>query len=135
MFDALARSCAEQIVGSAPAKRSTSEWRRVYRALEHGRSNNALNEIKLEKLFPNGLGITLTGFCETLEKMKQRRHEADYDPSPLKLKREDVSLLIEEAEIAIDDFLQQASAEQRRALAFACIVPKRSVKDGLRPRG
>jgi len=85
-----------------------------------------LNEIRSGRLFPTGLDENLTAFCETLEKLKQRRHEADYDPTPLKLKRDDVGLLIGQAETAIDDFLGQTSADQRRALAFACIVPKRA---------
>jgi len=126
MFDALARICADEIVGRSPAKRSTAEWARVYRALEHGKSKNALNEIKSRKLFPGGIDVNLTAFCEMLEKLKQRRHQADYDPTPLKLKRDDVGLLIGQAETVVEDFLGQASVDQRRALAFACIIPRRA---------
>jgi hypothetical protein len=126
MFDALARSCAEEIVGRSPTKRSTPEWARVYRALEHGKSKKALGELKDGTGAPAGVDLSALGFCETLETLRLRRHEADYNPIPLKLKRVDVSALIDLAEAAIADFFRQAPAEQRRALAFACIVPKRA---------
>ena len=126
MFDTLARSCADAIVGKSPATRASHEWPRVYRALEHGKSKKALGELTNASAFPTGVDPALLGFRETLEKLRQRRHDADYNPMPLKLKREDVSTLVDQAEAAIDDFVRQAPADQRRTLAFACIVPRRA---------
>ena len=124
MFHTLARTCADEIAGRS--KRSAPEWARVYRALEHGRSRLALNEIRAGKGFAGGVSARLADFCDTLEKFKQRRNEADYNPAPLKLNRIGVNLLIGEAETAIDAFQKQAPADQRRALAFACVVRLRA---------
>lgn len=129
-FDALARLCADQLVGSSPAKRGLPEWSRVYRALNHGKSENALDELdpqrraKAKQSQPSGIDQRIEAFCETLEKMRVRRLQADYDPRPLQLRRADVRLLIDEVQVAVDD-LRAAPQEQRRALAFACVVAKR----------
>lgn len=120
-FHALAEMCADEIVGVSPARRALPEWRRVYRALNHGRSRTALDELR--SATPR-VDLGLRGFCATLAKLHERRLEADYDPSPLQLRRAEVSLLIDEAETAIAD-LSRADGPQRRALAFACVLAKR----------
>lgn len=129
-FDALARQCADQLVGSSLAKRSLPEWSRVYRALNHGKSEAALDELDPQRRAkarlgqPSSVDQRVRAFCETLEKLRVRRQQADYDPRPLQLRRADVGLLIEEAEVAVDDF-RTAPADQRRALAFAGVVARR----------
>jgi len=130
MFSALARLCADEVVGSSPARRALPEWVRVYRALEHGRSEAVLAELDPQRAararqgLPSCIDTNVEVFCETLERMKAARHAADYDPRPLKLKRQAVLTLIAEAEASIA-LLQAASANARRQLAFACVVARR----------
>lgn len=129
-FCALARLCADEIVGSSPAKRLTPEWARVYRALNHGKSEGSLDELdpkrraKAKQGQASSIDRRIEDFCETLEKMRVRRNLADYDPGPLQLRRADVGLLIAEVQVVVDG-LRMAPDEQKRALAFACIVSKR----------
>lgn len=119
-FHALAELCADEIVGSSPRLKATPEWARVYRALDHGRSRAALNEVISGA---DAVDARLENFCATLEKMRARRLSADYNPAPLKLKREAVGLLIDEVETAVDE-LTRADPAQRRALAYACVLAK-----------
>ena len=124
-FDALARLCADEIVGSSPTKRALPEWSRVYRALNHGRSQIAAKELFV--VTQGGASDRrLPDFCATLEKMRLLRLEADYDPAPLNLRRADVALLIDEVELAIAQ-LGEAATAYRRSLAFACVLAKRTV--------
>ena len=120
-FHALAELCADEIVGSSPARRSLPEWSRVYRALDHGRSRVALKELVSTNA---PVDPQLGQFCEVLDKMRARRLTADYDPRPLQLRRADVALLIDEVEAAVED-LTRADGPQRRAFAFACVLAKR----------
>ena len=68
------------------------------------------------------MDVRIEAFCRTLDKMRELRSAADYDPRPLKLTRPDVALLIDEAEVSIEE-LTRAEAGQRIALAYACILP------------
>ena len=40
LFHALARCCADTLVGATPASRSQTAWTQTYRALEHGYAKN-----------------------------------------------------------------------------------------------
>lgn len=130
MFAALASLCANQIVGSSPQRRSLPEWSRVYRALEHGRSDTVMNELdperraKAKRGLPSSIDSSVEMFAETLERLKLKRHAADYDPTPLRLKRKSVLNLIDEAEAAIS-LLDATSDNAKRQFAFACVVQKR----------
>jgi len=98
------------------------EWVRVYRALDHGRSRSAIKELTCVKAPVDG---GLEDFCATLDKLRERRLSADYDPRPLRLTRAGVALLVDEAENAIEG-LERADGAQRRTLAFACVLAKRA---------
>lgn len=130
MFDTLARLCANEIVGGTSSKRATSEWARVYRALDHGKSAQALDQIdpRRKQLAKRGqasaIDPKLEAFCNLLDDMRLLRLQADYDPTPLNLKLADVHAMIAEAETTIDD-LHSVPSIHRRALAFACVVPLR----------
>lgn len=121
-FDALARMCADEMVGTSDLDRSSHEWIRVCRSLNHGRSQPALRELAES----DRLDGHLDDFCRTLDALRQRRLNADYDPSPLDLVDSEVALLVDQAETAIAE-LQFASAVQRRRLAFFSVLNKRAV--------
>lgn len=131
MFNELQRLCADKIVGASPASHALPEWRRVYRALDHGRAEAALNEFdpsrkrKIKDGQQTNIDPAIEAFCETLEFMKDERHRADYDPAPFGLSKLDVLLQINEAEAAIQ-LLRRADEAAKRTLAFACIVRSRS---------
>ena len=121
MFHALAELCADEIVGAGAESRSSPEWVRVYRTLDHGRSRAALREMQ-GSMTP--VDAHLEDFCVTLERRREHRVLADYDPAPSRLTREVVSFRIDEAETAIAD-IDAADPKQRRALAFACVLARR----------
>ena len=117
--------CADEIVGSSASRRTSAEWVRTYRALNHGRSEAALDELNPKRKSKGGSPGTMhpdiRNFCGTLEDLRHRRISADYDPQFRKLRRQEVVELIDEAEAALGR-LEVAPTDQRRTLAFACIV-------------
>jgi hypothetical protein len=65
MFHALARWCADLMIGGKGSDRSTSAWQQVYRSLEHGLAKSACNNSSRMSQF-----VAMQG----------KRHKADYDP-------------------------------------------------------
>jgi hypothetical protein len=76
MFHALARCCADLLIGGKGADRSNPAWQQVYRALEHGISKAACkNNVKISA-FPQDI----QDFANQFIVMQGKRHQADYDP-------------------------------------------------------
>ena len=75
MFHALARRCADLIVGATPARRDQHAWRQTYRALEHGHTKNQCSNRRLM----SGLPSPIREFGEWFVEMQRHRHFADYD--------------------------------------------------------
>ena len=121
-FHALAEVCADEVVGGSAERRATPEWTRAYRALDHGRSRQALREVT--STTATSLDPRLVAFGSTLDLMRERRLAADYDPRPLQLNAADVGLMIDEVQGAMEGLIH-ADGAQRRALAFACILARR----------
>ncbi len=130
LFHSLAERCADELAGRSSGRRLSDEWFRIYRALNHGQSETALDELypqrkqHMRRGMPTGMDPTIENFCEALEEFKQLRHAADYDPRELALDQAVVQGLVDEAQAAIED-LASAPASGRRALAFACVVSLR----------
>jgi hypothetical protein len=75
LFHALARCCADCLIGTSPARRSNKAWRQAYRALDHGFAKNACKNGKIRD-FPNDI----QDFADQFVAMQAKRHDADYDP-------------------------------------------------------
>ncbi len=113
MFHALARSNANLLVGSTPAKRSNQAWRQLYRALDHSQAARATGRQELLQ-FPQDI----QDFAAQFVKMQSQRHNADYDPLET-FSRSDVLQLILETTLAIDGFNRARTLDRR---AFAVLV-------------
>ena len=115
MFHALARCCADTLVGSTPARRSRRAWRQTYRALEHRFAKNQCANQSVMGRFPP----QIQDFGELFVEMQRLRHIADYDPDPdpeTDFARAHIMHLIAETSRTITDF-QSAYVIDRRAFA------------------
>jgi hypothetical protein len=76
MFHALARCCADQLIGGPGSKRSRPAWNQVYRALDHGAARSACSNETMIAKFPR----EIQEFSRAFVQLQLKRHEADYDP-------------------------------------------------------
>ena len=117
MFHAVARNCADSLIGSA--SRESGEWNRVYRALEHGAAKQ-----QCQKASKTGSSAGLRDFAAHFAHMQSKRHSADYDPAS-RFAKSEVSADLESALKAIADF-QRLPAEERRAFAAFVLFKDRA---------
>jgi hypothetical protein len=117
LFEALARDCAELLIGARSAP-SEADWVRVFRALDHGAAKNACAQVA-----NSGLPPSLVLFADTFLTLQEERHRADYDPSS-RYTREEVLTLIEEADRAIRS-LAAAPRSDRRTFGVMASFKKR----------
>jgi hypothetical protein len=117
MFHALARLCADQLVGGIHAK--TAAWARVYRALDHKPAKTILRSVEAA-----GLASEIVAFGEAFALLQERRHQADYDPAPFRYYFNQTAALINLAETAIHG-LNSLGADERRALATLLLFKQR----------
>src|SRR2546430_2465748 len=71
MFHALARLCADELIGGKHAK--TIAWGRVYRALDHKPGKTVLQSAEAVTLSP-----VVAAFGSAFAVLQERRHQADY---------------------------------------------------------
>lgn len=76
VFHALARMCADALVGDVEADRPNKAWVEVYRGLDHGKCKNACAGAK-NVAFPQ----ELRDFADAFGQLQSIRHQADYDPT------------------------------------------------------
>lgn len=118
-FHALAKSCADSLVGASKTQRSEPAWRQTYRALEHGFSKNACKDGAIISRFP----AEIQDFASCFVALQEKRHAADYDPSSRYAKSEvdnDISAMND----AIRRF-QDAPMRDRRAFSAHVLLKKR----------
>jgi uncharacterized protein (UPF0332 family) len=76
VFHALARCCADLLIGGPGSRRSKPAWSRVYRALDHGTAKSACANKTMIAKFPR----EIQEFSRAFVQLQLKRHEADYDP-------------------------------------------------------
>lgn len=75
VFHALAKTCADALVGASKARRPNKAWVEVYRGIDHGVVKNAC--ISASKIaFPQ----KILDFSDAFRQLQDARHSADYDP-------------------------------------------------------
>jgi uncharacterized protein (UPF0332 family) len=114
MFHALARCCADTMIGGPSATRSKPAWRQVYRSLDHGPAKNAWVACSKIGDFP----VEIQDFANLFRTMQEKRHKADYDPLEKAYKSE-VLVDIDQVQASIERF-GLAPLKDRRA--FAALV-------------
>ena len=118
MFHTMARNCADMLVGSAPAHRSASAWRQMYRGIDHG-----LAKTRCEATLPNGTPQEIQDFADHFVAMQIKRHEADYDLNCRFAKTAVISDM--RAAEAIINAFNSVSAKDRRAFAVWVLLKPR----------
>jgi hypothetical protein len=86
LFHALARLCADKLVGFS---KPWDVYVPFYRSLEHGRAKETFKRISSRR----GSDVEVIG--QTFILLQERRHTADYDPSPFPFGRKETLELIE----------------------------------------
>ena len=115
LFHALARCCADTLVGATPASRSRSAWTQTYRALEHGYAKN-------QCVRPAILGFPpeIQEFGKAFAEMQRNRNAADY-ATESELSRAETMRLINQIEEVIDDFATAPIADRRAFSAYVLL--------------
>ena len=117
MFHALARLCANELIGGKHSK--ITSWGRVYRALDHKPAKIILQSAEATTLSP-----VVAAFGQAFAVLQERRHQADYDPSPFRYYYNQTSALIELARSAIGN-LDGLGPDERRVLATLLLFKSR----------
>ena len=112
MFHALARCCADMLIGIAKPSRSQPAWRQVYRALEHGQAKQSMKKSALQA-FPQSIQY----FSNYFVTLQEARHRADYDPAST-FSRTEVLRYIGETKDAIRQFKSAAKSDKTAFAAF-----------------
>ena len=122
VFDCLCRSIANRIVGQVPRGMTASDvWVQVFRTLDHERAGTVLGKTLNEK---SVFGSQLRSFAVTFIKLKEARHEADYNPSR-HYNKDEAQFFIDEARRAIDLF-RTAPKEDLSTLFVALVLTTKS---------
>jgi uncharacterized protein (UPF0332 family) len=120
MFHALARCCADLLIGGPGSKRSKPAWSQVYRALDHGTAKSACaNETMIAK-FPR----EIQEFSRAFVQLQLKRHEAGYDPDATMYKSAALAN-IAIVETVIKEF-SNVPLKHRRAFAAWVMFKKRN---------
>jgi len=121
MFHALARCCADLLIGGPGSRRSEEAWIQVYRALDHSSVKDTCTKKKsvLSK-FPK----EIQDFANIFLQMQIKRHDADYNPDGTVFKSAvltDIAIV----EAAIEGF-NKAPLKDRRAFAAFVMLKQRN---------
>lgn len=117
LFHALAEMCADEMIG--PSRRWTDAWVRVYRSLDHVAAKRSLQKAA------RGPHLEITAFSSVFSSLQELRHDADYNPRPFKLRRDDILTLVHSAEEVID-MIEGFEPVQRQKLAAEILFKDRS---------
>lgn len=117
VFHALAKMCADQLVGHS---RPWDVYTPVYRALDHSGARKVLERARTGAAF--GADVARIGL--TFIRLQDARIVADYVPEPFEYSRRDVKDLVLEARSAIDS-IYNLPAETRLLLAVQFVTKTR----------
>ena len=115
LFHALARCCADTLVGATPASRSQTAWTQTYRALEHGYAKNQCVRPAMGRFPPE-----IQAFGRAFSEMQRNRTIADY-ATESDLTRAETIRLIDWTEQAIANFAN-APVSDRRAFSVYVLL-------------
>jgi hypothetical protein len=116
LFHALATLCAKELVGYSKPWRVYAP---IYRTLDHGRAKDVFKRSLI------GYSASITAIGQTFILLQERRHAADYDPSPPQIGRSEAIDLIGQAKQAIAR-LDGLPGDERLFIATQLIARTRS---------
>lgn len=115
LFHALARLCADRLVGFS---KPWDVYAPIYRSLDHGRAKDVFKRISSHR----GSGVAIIGQIFIL--LQERRHTADYDPSPFPFGRAETLDLVEQSKQAVEQ-ISKLSDEDRLFVATQLVARTR----------
>src|SRR5262249_18692040 len=122
MFHALARCCADLLIGGTGSSRSEEAWNQVYRALGHSFVKDTCTKKKaVLARFPK----EIQDFANVFLQMQIKRDDADYNPQMETVFKSAVLTDISIAEVTIDSF-NNAPIKDRRAFAAFVMLKQRN---------
>ena len=113
VFHALARTCADVLIGKTKSRRPNKAWVEVYRGLDHGIVKNAC-EAASRVAFPQ----EIQDFADAFHQLQMARLGADYDPMVRVSKTEAIGYIV----LAEDSIAALEAAPYNDKLAFAAWV-------------
>ena len=119
MFHALARCCADTLIGSSEEDRASEEWRQVYRSLAHGYARTQCNRTLLMASFPE----EIRNFGDYFIAMQIARHSAEYDPHS-RFRQSVVEDMVTDSARMIEQF-ESVEVRHRRAFSAFVLLPVR----------
>lgn len=122
VFHALAKQCADALVGKTKTKRPNKAWVEVYRGLDHSTCKSACDNAS-KVAFPQDIH----DFSDAFKQLQEARHSADYDPM-VRLSKLEAEIYIGLATDAIIA-LRRASANDSKAFAAWVLITSRGAKD------
>lgn len=122
MFHALARLCADSLLGTQPARRPNKAWVEVYRGLAHSACLQACKNAH-EVDFPQ----EIKDFADAFKQLQADRHLADYDPTA-RFTKEVAKQKLRFAETAINA-LRNVSMLDKRAFATWVLITSHGAKE------
>ncbi|HEY8162720.1 MAG: hypothetical protein ACR650_04110 [Methylocystis sp.] len=118
VFHALARLCADELLGSERETRNSKDYERIYRALEHKTLRSVFQNAPKDNRALRQIG-------DRVVLLQSKRHDADYLPARHVFSKAESLDLIASARSAVT-LIGKLSAEERRALAVRLIIRDRN---------
>ena len=130
VFHFVLASAADHIVGVT--KRSTGEYSRVYRSIDHKSLRDLCEEMQKATLPARyarhtprrGFGSNIAAFAAGFSDLQEKRHLADYDPL-VREKLSDAQAAIRTARAAIARFRSASTARRKAFLSLLLFPPRR----------
>lgn len=122
VFHALARTCANSLVGKTPSRRPNKAWVEVYRGLNHGVCQKACGRAS-EVNFPGGI----LDFADAFSQLQEHRHKADYDPA-IRFTKVDAEHWYGVAQESVSS-LRSASGVDKRAFAAWVLISSQGARN------
>jgi uncharacterized protein (UPF0332 family) len=121
VFHALARTCANSLVGKTPSRRPNKAWVEVYRGLNHGVCQKACEQANKVN-FPD----SILDFADAFSQLQEHRHKADYDPH-IRFTKENAEHWYGLAQESVTR-LRSASGLDKRAFAAWVLISSQGAK-------
>jgi uncharacterized protein (UPF0332 family) len=130
VFHFVVASVTDQFVGKT--KRTTSEYGRVYRSIDHRAIRELCDDLKKPNLPTKykpyepagGFGDNISEFAAAFVDLLEERHSADYDPM-ISVTLSEAQSAIKTARAAIKSFEKASRSRQRTFLSLLLFAPRR----------
>ncbi|PUB14250.1 hypothetical protein DFP92_106124 [Yoonia sediminilitoris] len=122
VFHALARTCANSLVGRTPSQRPNKAWVEVYRGLNHGICKKACEQANTVE-FP----ACIHEFADAFQQLQEYRHKADYDPN-LRFSKADAETWYEIARLSVTS-LRTANNVDKKAFSAWVLISSQGARN------